>query len=239
LAWVFNNYVTMGELGRMTQFKDKSRKTGQEGQLVGMFTYPALMAADILLYDADEVPVGEDQRQHVELARDIAERFNNLYGVTFKLPRAVLPEVGARIMNLQDPTAKMSKSDNDHSGNIMLSDSADVINGKIKRAVTDSRNQIMAGESRPAITNLLQIFSATTGQPVSELESLYQGKGYGDFKADLAAAVITHLQPIQERYGELMKDNLRLQATLEDGRQRAAAIAEEKIVQVKNLLGIL
>ncbi len=150
LAWIFNNYVTMGELNRMTQFKDKSRTSGAEGQLVGLYTYPTLMAADILLYDTNEVPVGSDQRQHVELARDIGERFNNLYGPTFTLPRAVLPDVGHRIMNLQDPTSKMSKSDEDGSGNLMLSDSPDVLRQKIKRAVTDSGNEITLDTEKAA-----------------------------------------------------------------------------------------
>lgn len=239
LAWIFNNYVTMGELNRQTQFKDKAKKNGAEGQLVGMYTYPALMAADILLYDAQEVPVGEDQVQHVELARDIAQRFNNLYGETFVLPKATKPVAGARIMNLQDPTRKMSKSDDDQSGNILLSDSVDVIRTKVKRAVTDSDNQVKVGESKPAITNLLEIYSAITGRKVSEIEAEYAGKGYGDFKAGLADAVVEHMEPIQQRHDELMNDSEQLLAILGDGREKAAVIAEEKLSQVKSTLGLL
>ena len=239
MAWIFNNYVTMGELSRMTQFKDKSRKGGSEGQLVGMFTYPALMAADILLYDADEVPVGDDQRQHVELARDIAERFNNLYGPTFKLPKAVSPVTGARVMNLQDPKSKMSKSDEDSSGVILLSDEADVIKQKIKRAVTDSGSEIKAGDDRPAISNLLEIYSAVRGDSTSTLEQRYAGKGYGDLKEDLGEAVAEHLSAIKVRHDELLSDERKLSAILEDGREKASAIAEEKLSQVKTTLGLL
>ena len=239
MAWIFNNYVTMGELNRQTQYKDKARKGGAEGELVALFTYPTLMAADILLYDADEVPVGEDQRQHVELARDIAERFNNLYGPTFKEPKATLPEAGARIMNLQDPAKKMSKSDDDSSGNIMLTDDPETIRRKIKRAVTDSGSEVKAGKDKPAITNLLEIFSATSGRSVSELETEYQGANYGKFKDDLAEAVVEHIQPIQQRHAELMGDERKLMAILEDGREKASAIADEKLSQVKQTLGLL
>jgi len=239
LAWIFNNYVTMGELNRQTQYKDKVRKGGAEGQLVGMFTYPTLMAADILLYDADEVPVGEDQRQHVELARDIADRFNNLYGPTFKLPKATLPETGARIMNLQDPTSKMSKSDDDASGNIMLTDEPETIRRKIKRAVTDSGSEVKAVKDKPAITNLLEIFSAISGRSISELENEYKEANYGKFKDDLAEAVVEHIEPIQKRHAELLSDEPRLMAILEDGREKASAIADEKLANVKQLLGIL
>ncbi len=239
LAWIFNNYVTMGELGRMTQFKDKSQKTGPEGQVVGMFTYPALMAADILLYDADEVPVGEDQKQHVELTRDIAERFNNVYGPVFKVPVPTIPEVGSRIMNLQNPHAKMSKSDDDQSGNIMLADSTDVMERKIMRAVTDSGSEVRAADDKPAVTNLLHIYSAVTGRPVAAIESDYAGQGYGQFKADLAQAVTRHLAPIQFRHAQLMGEERELLAILNTGRERAATIAEEKLSQVKQVLGLL
>ncbi|HUC20797.1 MAG TPA: tryptophan--tRNA ligase, partial [Candidatus Polarisedimenticolaceae bacterium] len=239
MAWIFSNYVTMGELSRMTQFKDKSRKSGAEGQLVSLYTYPTLMAADILLYDVDEVPVGDDQRQHVELARDIAERMNNLYGPTFKLPQAVSPVSGSRVMNLQDPTSKMSKSDEDSSGNLMLSDSPETLRQKIKRAVTDSGTEIALSADKPAISNLLQIFSAVSGREVEEIAQSYAGKGYGDLKADLADAVVTHLEPIQQRHEELLADNRKLEAILEDGRDKANAIASEKLGQVKASLGLL
>jgi tryptophanyl-tRNA synthetase len=239
LAWIFNNYVTMGELSRMTQFKDKSQKGGAEGQLVGMFTYPPLMAADILLYDTNEVPVGDDQVQHVELARDIAQRFNNLYGEVFTLPKATKPQAGARVMNLQDPSKKMSKSDEDASGNIMLSDSPEVIRQKLTRAVTDSNNEVKAGEGRDAINNLLEIFSAITGRSTAEIEKAYQNKGYGEFKNDLAEAVVQHLEPIQKRHDELMNGTQQLLAILNDGRDRANGLADEKLDQVKQVLGLL
>ena len=239
LAWIFNNFVTMGELSRMTQFKDKSRKGGSEGQLVGMFTYPTLMAADILLYDADEVPVGDDQVQHVELARDIAQRFNNLHNGVFKLPKAVKPVAGARVMNLQDPTSKMSKSDEDSSGVILLSDKPEVIQKKIMRAVTDSGSEVKRGEGKEAVSNLLEIFSATTGDSVEAIEDRYKGKGYGDFKKDLAAAVVEHLKPIQEKHNELMSDPAKLNAILETGREKAAKIADEKLDQVKQSIGLI
>jgi tryptophanyl-tRNA synthetase len=239
LCWIFNNYVTVGELSRMTQYKDKSSKSGSEGQLASIFNYPILMAADILLYSANEVPVGDDQRQHVELARDIATRFNNLYGPTFTLPQATHPEAGARVMNLQDPTSKMSKSDDDASGNIMLTDTPDIMRQKITRAVTDSGNEVKAGKDKPAITNLLEIFSAISGRSISELGQAYVGKGYGQFKADLAEAVVEHLEPIQRRHDELMSSDRELLAILEDGRQKASAIAEEKLSQVKQTLGLL
>lgn len=237
LAWVFNNYVTMGELSRMTQYKDKVAKRTAEGQVVGLFTYPALMAADIVLYDADEVPVGEDQKQHVEITRDIATRFNNLYGGTFKVPEPVLGGVGARIMSLQDPEAKMSKSDADQSGNILLSDTSDAIRTKVKRAVTDSGDEI--NYSKPAFRNLIDIYAAMTGKATKEIESEYKGKGYGEFKADLAEAIVSHLEPIQKRHRELREDENKLFEVLEAGRAKAAGIAEPKLVQVKKALGLL
>jgi tryptophanyl-tRNA synthetase len=239
LAWIFNNYVTMGELGRMTQFKDKAQKGGTDGQLVGMFTYPALMSADILLYDTDEVPVGDDQLQHVELARDIAQRFNNLYGEIFKLPKATKPEAGARVMNLQDPTKKMSKSDEDQSGNIMLGDSPEVMRKKIMRAVTDSGEEVKRAPDKPALSNLLEIYSALTDRSVEEIESAYIGKGYGDFKKDLADRLVEHLEPIQQRHNELMNDSEQLLTLLEKGRERASAVADDKLAEVKQVLGLL
>lgn len=239
LAWIFNNFVTMGELNRMTQFKDKSRKGGSEGQLVGMFTYPTLMAADILLYDTDEVPVGDDQVQHVELARDIAQRFNNLYSGVFKLPKAVKPVAGARVMNLQDPQSKMSKSDEDSSGVILLSDSPEVISKKIMRAVTDSGSEVKRGDGKNAVSNLLEIYSATTGQKIEEIEGEFKGKGYGDFKKELASKLVDHLKPIQDRHNELMNNPAELKAILETGREKAAKIADEKLDQVKQSIGLI
>ncbi|MBW3538067.1 tryptophan--tRNA ligase [Candidatus Parcubacteria bacterium] len=239
LTWILNNYVTMGELRRMTQFKDKSAKQGPEGQLAGLFGYPVLMAADILLYDADEVPVGEDQVQHVELARDIAKRFNELHGPVFKLPRATVQDSGARIMNLQDPAQKMSKSDQDQGGVVMLTDSLRVIEAKFKRAVTDSGDQIKASPSKPALSNLLTIFSLLSDEPVAKLERRYEGKGYGEFKADLAAAAVNAIHPLQERLYDLMSDRDRLISILQQGRDKAAAIAEAKLSEVKAKLGLL
>jgi tryptophanyl-tRNA synthetase len=187
LTWILNNYATVGELNRMTQFKDKALKGGPEGQLVGLYDYPVLMAADILLYDADEVPVGEDQKQHIELTRDIATRFNNIHGEVFPCAasRRIQAE-GARIMNLQDPERKMSKSDADDSGNILLVDDEKTIEKKILRAVTDSGSQVASGADKPALTNLLVIMSVLTSKPIEELEQKYAGRGYGDFKKDLA-----------------------------------------------------
>lgn len=239
LAWVLNNYVTMGELQRMTQFKDKSRKSGDEGQLVGMFDYPVLMAADILLYDADEVPVGEDQVQHIELARNIAKRFNELHGPTFKLPKATIQGAGARIMDLQDPSRKMSKSDQDLSGCILLADSMKVVEAKIMRAVTDSGSTILASPERPAMTNLLTIYSLLTGTSIKQLEKYYTGKGYAQFKADLAGVAVDALHPLQEKFHDLMMDRDRLLSILLDGGERANKIAVEKISQVKAKIGLI
>ena len=238
LAWVLNNYVTMGELNRMTQFKDKSQKVGAEGQLVGLYDYPVLMAADILAYDADEVPVGEDQLQHIELARDIATRFNNAHGDTFKVPKGTVQKQGARVMNLQDPTAKMSKTDDDAAGNIMLTDSSEVIERKIKRAVTDSGSEIKAGKDKPALTNLLTIYSGLTGESIADLEQRYAGKQYGEFKTDLAKVVVEALAPIQQRFAELSAQPEELEAILVEGAQRAQKIAVAKLQQVYGVIGI-
>lgn len=177
LMWILNNYTTLGELNRMTQFKDKAAKSGPEGQLAGLYDYPVLMAADILLYDPDEVPVGEDQKQHVELTRDIATRFNNIHGDIFKIPLPTVQAEGARIMNLQDPTKKMSKSDTDDSGNILLSDDEKLITKKISRAITDSGSVVATGVDKPALTNLLVIMSVLTAKPIIELEEKYAGVG--------------------------------------------------------------
>jgi tryptophanyl-tRNA synthetase len=240
LTWILNNYTTMGELNRMTQYKDKVKKTGSEGQLVGFFDYPVLMTADILLYDADEVPVGEDQKQHVELARDIATRFNNLHGDTFKVPLATVQVEGARIMNLQDPTSKMSKSDKDNSGNIMLADDGKTISKKIMRAVTDSGSQVTSGPDKPAMTNMLVIMSVLTGKSIQELEEKYAGKGYAAFKEDLAELVVKTLKPLQHTHEHLMKDgNDKVDKALEHGWWRASELANAKLGQVKELLGLI
>ena len=240
LTWILNNYATVGELNRMTQFKDKAQKTGAEGQLVGLYDYPVMMAADILLYDADEVPVGEDQKQHVELTRDIATRFNNVHGDTFKVPTPTVQVEGARIMNLQDPSKKMSKSDADDSGNILLTDDEKTIEKKIMRAVTDSGSQVASGADKPALTNLLVIMSVLSGKSIEELEQKYVGKGYGDFKKDLADLVVKTVKPLQHEHGQLMKDgNDKIDKALEHGWWRASELANAKLGRVKEILGLL
>jgi tryptophanyl-tRNA synthetase len=240
LMWILNNYATVGELNRMTQFKDKSAKGGAEGQLVGLYDYPVLMAADILLYDADEVPVGEDQKQHVELTRDIATRFNNLHGPTFKVPQPTIAAEGARIMNLQDPARKMSKSDADDSGNILFGDDERTIEKKIMRAVTDSGSQVTAGADKPALTNLLVVMSVLTGTPIVRLEEQYAGRGYGDFKKDLVQVVLEAMKPLQETHRQLMEPNdARIDDVLERGRQWATELATAKLEDVKRRIGLL
>jgi tryptophanyl-tRNA synthetase len=240
LAWIFNNYTTIGELNRMTQFKDKVAKTGNEGQLVGLYDYPVLMAADILLYDSDEVPVGEDQKQHVELTRDIASRFNNIHGEIFKIPAPTVQAEGSRIMNLQDPTKKMSKSDTDDSGNILLSDDEKLIEKKIMRAVTDSGSSVEAGADKPALTNLLVIMSVLGGKPIEELEQKYAGRGYGEFKEELAEVVIHALKPLRHTHDQLMREgNEKIEKALEHGWWRASELANAKLAQVKEVLGLL
>jgi len=240
LTWILNNYATLGELNRMTTFKDKSSKMGSEGQLVGLFDYPVLMAADILLYDADEVPIGEDQKQHVELTRDIATRFNNLHGETFRVPEPTIQAAGARIMDLQDPTKKMSKSDEDTGGCILLSDEPAVIVKKIMRAVTDSGSQISGGADKPALSNLLVIYSTLSGKTVASIEEDYAGRGYGEFKKDLAKVVADELAPLQAKHAQLMKPgNDKIDQALEHGWWRASELANAKLAQVKELLGLL
>ncbi len=239
MTWILNNFVTMGELARMTQFKDKSHKASSEGQLVGLFDYPVLMAADILLYDADEVPVGEDQVQHVELTRDIAKRFNNLYGQTFKLPKATLQKTGARIMNLQYPERKMDKSDKDLSGVILLADDLSVIDRKMKRAITDSGNEVKVSSGKPAISNLITIFSLITGRTIESIEHEYGDLGYAHFKLDLAKAVVDAIKPLQEKYQKLMANEKELLGVIEAGNAKAEAIASTKLEQVKQKLGLL
>jgi tryptophanyl-tRNA synthetase len=239
LTWILNNYTTVGELNRMTQFKDKAQKGGPEGQLVGLYDYPVLMAADILLYDADEVPVGDDQKQHVELTRDIATRFNNLHGETFRVPKPTVQSEGARIMDLQHPERKMSKSDADLSGTILLEDDEASIEKKILRAVTDSGSQVAAGADKPALTNLLVIMSVIEGKSIQELEGKYAGKGYGDFKRDLAQLVIKTLKPLQKAHSELMKEgNPDIDKALEHGWWRASELANAKLGQVKSVVGL-
>lgn len=226
----------MGELSRMTQYKDKAAKG--ESLHVSMFTYPALMAADIILYDADYVPVGDDQKQHVELTRNVAERFNSRHGDFFTVPEPVIPKAGARIMDLQDPTKKMSKSDDSDKGYILLSDDLARIKNKIKSAMTDSGSEVKYDkENKPGISNLLTIYSVISGLSIEELEAKYEGTGYGVFKSDLAEVVCDHIGGIQEKYNEIIKSK-ELDEILDHGREVASKIAYKKIMKANHKLGL-
>jgi tryptophanyl-tRNA synthetase len=239
LAWLLNHLATVGELRRMTQFKAKAAEGGEGALPAGYFNYPVLQAADILIYQADRVPVGEDQRQHLELTRDVAERFNARFGQTFTVPEAYIPKVGGRVMDLQVPTAKMSKSGASPAGRIQVLDPPEVIRKKIRSAVTDSGREIVARPDKPAIANLLELFSVTSGRSVGELEQAYAGRGYGDFKADLAEAVIACLAPVQERYHRLRNDPAYLAGILEAGAAKAQAIARANLALAKERMGFL
>ena len=238
LTWLLNCVARFGELSRMTQFKDKAQKGGADSASVGLYDYPVLMAADILLYNAHLVPVGEDQRQHLELTRTLARRFNNLYGETFVVPEPMILEIGARVMALDDPTAKMSKSSPLPGSYIALLDEPDTIRRKIRRAKTDSGTEIVASPEKPAITNLLDIYAATTGRTLSELEERYEGKGYGDFKKDLAEVVVEALSPIRERALELLDDPRELDNVLEAGAERAREVASSTLHDAWAKLGL-
>ncbi|MEO8447174.1 MAG: tryptophan--tRNA ligase [bacterium] len=238
ISWILNNYVTMGELSKMTQFKDKSVKSGKEGQLVGLYDYPVLMAGDVLLYDADEIPVGLDQVQHVELSRTIAQRFNNQHGETFRIPKAVLSKTTAKIMALNDPSKKMSKSESDDSF-IALDENADQIIKKFKRAVTDSENKIKYSKDKPAISNLLTIYSEFSNKPIENIEAEYQDKGYGQFKNDIGEIVAQKLMELQSRFIEIRSDEERLNNVVKEGNSKAGTIANEKMDSVKSKLGLV
>lgn len=235
LAWVLSCVARMGELERMTQFKDKS-KGNRERAGVGLFTYPILMASDILLYQTDLVPVGDDQKQHLELTRDLAERFNRDFGETFKLPKPYIPKAGARIKSLQDPARKMSKSDDNRLGAIFLLDDADTIRKKIRRAVTDSGNDIVFDEERPAITNLLTIYHLLSGKTREECVDYFAGKGYGDFKNELAEVIINFLEPFQKRAGNY--SDAELEEILQQGAEKARSIASETLHSVYKKIGV-
>jgi tryptophanyl-tRNA synthetase len=226
-AWLLGSVATFGELRRMTQFKDKGK--GQESVSAGLFTYPVLMAADILLYQTDKVPIGDDQRQHLELTRDIAERFNTRFGETFKVPEGIYPEIGARIMDLQEPENKMSTTGGTPQGTVGLLDPPDTIRRKFRSAVTDSGREVVRGEDKPGITNLIDIMSVATGSTPEEIEAGYNGRGYGAFKEEVAEAVVELLDPIRMRYGELRAATGELQSTLARGALRAAAVAAETL----------
>lgn len=236
LAWVLNCYTYTGELSRMTQFKEKSSRHADNIN-AGLFTYPTLMAADILLYQADLVPVGHDQKQHLELTRDIAQRFNAIYGETFKVPEGYIPKFGARIMDLTEPARKMSKSE--PNGSIaLLEDSASIMK-KFKRAVTDSLGYIKYEEGRPGINNLLSIYCSVLSKPVEEAEREFEGKGYGDFKKAVAEAVIAELEPIKEKYNLLMKDRAYLDSVFREGAVKAEEIADKTLKDVYGKIGYI
>lgn len=237
LAWILNCFTPMGWLGRMTQFKEKSGDQ-KESVSVGLFDYPVLMASDILLYDTDEVPVGEDQKQHVEITRDIAQRFNSLYGETFKLPKPVIPASGARIMDLLEPTKKMSKSDDRPGHTLNLLSADEEIRAVIMGAATDSQTEINFDVQRPGIYNLLEIYEGVTGLDRAEIEVRFEGKGYGDFKKDLTEKVVESLKPFKEKYQNLMEDPGHLESLLKEGAERAEAIAGKKLAEVKNKVGL-
>jgi tryptophanyl-tRNA synthetase len=226
-AWLLSCVATFGELRRMTQFKEKSQ--GQESVSAGLFTYPALMAADILLYQTDKVPIGDDQRQHLELTRNVAERFNSRYGETFKLPEAIYPEVGARVMDLQEPDRKMSTTGGTPQGTIGLLDPPDTVRRKLRSAVTDSGNEVRRGEDKPGITNLIDMMAVATGSTPEEIETRYDGTGYGKFKEEVAEAVVALLDPIRLRYGELRGNQAVLRGILAEGAAKAELIAAETL----------
>ncbi|MEX0847826.1 MAG: tryptophan--tRNA ligase [Ilumatobacteraceae bacterium] len=238
LGWVMECTVSFGELSRMTQFKDKSAKREGEFIAAGLFTYPALMAADILLYDADEVPVGDDQRQHLEITRDVAIRFNSRFRQTFVVPKAAIPKAGARVMDLQDPTSKMSKSSATDAGLVNLLDSPSVIAKKFKRAVTDSDSDVRFDrESKPGVSNLLEILSACSGETPEALADRYTQ--YGPLKGDAGDAVIALLEPVQQRYRELMDDRAELARLLRTGADKAGAIAQATLQRAYDHIGFL
>lgn len=238
LAWILNCYTMFGELNRMTQFKDKSAKNA-ENINAGLFTYPVLMAADILLYQSDLVPVGEDQRQHLELTRDIATRFNGIYGDVFKLPEGYTPKVGARIMSLTNPTHKMSKSEEDENGTVNLLDNKDAIIRKFKRAVTDSETSVRFAEGKDGINNLMSIYSAVTGKSFEEIEKEFDGRGYGDFKLTVGESVAECLAPVQQKYNDLISDKAQLEAIYKRGAEQASYMAMKTLRKVYKKVGLI
>jgi tryptophanyl-tRNA synthetase len=238
LAWVLTCMTGYGECSRMTQFKDKSAMHADNVN-VGLFTYPILMAADILLYNADLVPVGEDQRQHLELTRNLAERFNFHYSPTFTVPEPFIPKVGAKIMSLQEPEKKMSKSDPNERATIFMVDSDEVILGKVKRAVTDSGTTIVFDEKRPGVANLMTLYSITTGKTMQEIENEFAGLGYAEFKEAVGQAIVTFLRPVRERYGTIRSDEDALKATLKRGAEAARERARRVLRKVYKKTGFV
>ncbi len=241
LGWVLQCYSMFGELSRMTQFKDKSAKN-EENINGGLFTYPSLMAADILLYQPDLVPVGEDQKQHVELCHTIARRFNGVYGDVFKVPEPFVPKVGARIMSLTNPTAKMSKSENEDTGRVLIMDSPETIMRQFKRAITDSDTENCVRydkENKPGVANLMTIYSACTGKTYAQIETEFAGCGYGAFKPKVGEAVVEMLRPIREEADRLVKDKAYLESVYRDGAQKASYVAEKTLRKVYKKVGFL
>jgi tryptophanyl-tRNA synthetase len=238
LMWILNTMTYMGELSRMTQFKDKSQKS--EANLnAGLFTYPVLMAADILLYQTDLVPVGEDQKQHLELARDLASRFNNRYSETFKIPEPYIPKEVGRVMSLQEPTKKMSKSDSNENAFILLADDADTIKRKVKRSVTDSLGIVNYTDEQPGIKNLLDIYSQLDNKSIEELVVMYEGKGYGIFKEDVAEVVAETLRPIREKYNDLLNNKDYLENVYAAGADKAEKQARKTLRKVYKKVGLI
>jgi tryptophanyl-tRNA synthetase len=235
--WLLSSVTSFGELRRMTQFKEKA--DAQEFVSAGLFTYPVLQAGDILLYQTDIVPVGVDQRQHVELTRDIAERFNSRYGETFRLPRGVYPEIGAKIMDLQEPEKKMSTTGGTEQGTVLVLDPADVIRRKVKSAVTDSGREIRHSEDKPGVANLIEIMTVATGETIADVESRYDGQGYGAFKEDVAEAVVALLEPFQQRFAEVRADPGELERLLRLGAEKAAGVSQPTLETMYERMGFV
>lgn len=238
LGWLLNCYTQFGELNRMTQFKDKSAQHSDNVN-AGLFTYPCLMAADILLYQADVVPVGADQKQHLEITRDIAERFNAIYGNVFTVPEPYIPQAGARVMSLQDPTRKMSKSDPNPKGTVYLLDEPNIIMKKFKSAVTDSEMSVRYAEGKDGINNLMTIYSAVTGDSFETIERDFDGRGYGDFKKAVGEAVVAELEGVQKRYAEFMKDKAYMQECWTNGADTASRVANRTLTKAMKKIGFL
>ncbi len=239
LAWLLNCYTYMGELNRMTQFKDKSAKHADNIN-AGLYTYPVLMAADILLYQTDLVPIGQDQKQHLEITRDIAERFNNVYGETFRIPEPYIPKIGAKIMSLQEPEKKMSKSDENENAYVFVLDPEDAIIRKFKRAVTDSEREIRYDEvNKPGVSNLMSIYSAVTGKSFTDIEREFDGRAYGDLKEVVGQSVAEMLKPVQQRYNELIADKDYLNSILKENAEKATYIARKTLSKVQRKIGLV
>ena len=236
LSWILSCFTYMGELQRMTQFKEKSQKHSDNIN-AGLFTYPVLMAADILLYQTDLVPVGEDQRQHLEITREIANRFNRLYGDVFKIPEAYIGKVGARVMALQDPTKKMSKSDENKNNTIAIMDPPEVIMSKFKKAVTDSENEVRMSEEKPGVSNLLNIYCAVTGYTVEQAEKEFSSCGYGDFKKAVGEAVVAKLEPIQKKFYDLENNKDYIDSIIKNNTERASRLADRTLSKVQKKIG--